>query len=471
MGRPSPPPSGSSRAVATSLLLRAVPLVAAGAAGVALRLGGAPAWLAALGVAAAWLLALEAASAARRPRPPAGATPLAEAAQPDLLSLVREVAARLGAAPPRRVHLSPGVETAAAEAGGLGGGRGPRSITLGVGLLAVADAAELRASVARALARAAGPGAVLERRRAAARRYLRRRGRALAAAPVRWLASGFLGATDGAAAAEAARADGLAAAVVGPDALARARERERVATARFAELLRDEVDPLLEHGYRPTNVYDGFRAFEEERAGAEDGDGRDPRPGRPAPPPLAGAAAPLDRRPARSLLANAERLEREMSERLVAARAPGRAFAPVGWTQVAARVYGPRLADDAARCAARIAAAWGGAATPAAALRTLAPALARRQDEAAALVLDPALADAPGAERAALVEDVLVRTLGALLGAALVERGGAWRSEVGRPLEVVLGQEVLAPHELASRALDDRRSLEETVNRAAADLA
>ncbi|BDG05411.1 M48 family metallopeptidase [Anaeromyxobacter oryzae] len=405
--------------------------------------------------------------------------------QPELLALIRRVAARLGTSMPRHVYLVPDVNAYVAEVGGFLGFGARRVVGVGLGLLAVQTVSQLEGTLAHELGHHAGGdtrlGGLAYRTRAAIARVVESLDRTWISAPFRLYFVLYLRVTQGLSRQQELAADRCGAAVAGAAAQIAALERASRSGVLFGSFLAEEVQPLLECGHRPYNLYDGFRAYEEELAAqgrvarveaALAGGQTDPYDSHPslaervtALRALGAATAPVDDRPARSLLANAERLERELTATLTARAAPGEHLEPVTWPDVAVRVFGPRLVEESRRHAARISRAYGGAATPDAALRALAATLARSHDEAAALVLEPDLAGVPADERGAYVEQIVGRALGALLGASLVDRGGTWRSEVGRPLEVMLGAEVVAPYEVAAEALAHRDALVETVLR------
>jgi Zn-dependent protease with chaperone function len=400
-----------------------------------------------------------------------------EAEQPALLGVVREVAAAVGIAAPRRVYLTAETTASVADAGGILGIGARPVLAIGLGLLSLETVSELRATIAHELGHWAADGARLGP-------LVHRARAALAAVPARGGPLGrpfeayrtlVLRATADLARRQELAADRAAIAVAGAAAHAGALRRAARAAALFDGFVRSEVAPLLDRGHRPDNPWDGLRAYAEEleaqgalgeldaavAAGPRAPD--DPHPSlsdRLAhAASLADPAPSRDGRPARSLLGNPDRVEREVGALLAARLAPGADLAPVSWTEVGARVWGPALAEEGRLLAARLAGASGGAATASAALRALAGSLAAGGDEAAARVLEPGLAALPPDQRREAVGQVVGRALAVLIGEALVERGGAWRSAIGRPLEVALGGAVHAPWIIAEEALRDRDGL------------
>lgn len=361
--------------------------------------------------------------------------------QPELFALLRATAARAGFALPGRVLL--GAEASASSGAG--------ELRLGLGLLSVCSAGELAASVARELGAGPPPG------RAASL--------GLRLAP---------GLAEHLARRRELRADAAAVRAAGRDVHLAALERGASGAALFAAFLEDEVVPLLACGRRPDNAYDGFRAYADERAASP--------ASAPAPPAalaerLARARGvdapeesptPPDLRPARSLLVNPERLERELSGSLAAALAPGAALAPVGWLDAADQVWAPRVAEEARLLAMQLAAAVGCSPTARSALAALVRAVEGGDEASVAAAVDPALAALPPTPRAGPSGEGVARALGALLGAALVERGWRWRAEPGRPLELARDGTTLAPFTEALLALSDRPRLARLLSRAGA---
>jgi Zn-dependent protease with chaperone function len=400
-----------------------------------------------------------------------------EADQPGLVGLVREVAAAVGVPAPRRVHVTPDTAVFVAGAGGvLGVGTTP-VLGIGLGLLSVATVSELRATLAHELGHGAAGGprlGPLAHRVRAALAAIPARGGPLAR-PFEAYRTLLLRATAGPARRQELAADRAAIEVAGAAAHVAALRRAARAAVLFDGFVGSEVAPLLGRGHRPDNPWDGLRAYAEEleaqgAAGELDAAAaaRPPAPDDVHPSlsdrlahaaSLADPAPPRDPRPARSLLGNPDRVEREVGALLAARLAPGAELVPVSWTEVGARVWGPALAEEGRLLASRLAGASGGAATASAALRALAGSLAAGGDEAAARVLEPGLAALPPDERRDAVGRVVGRALAVLIGEALVERGGAWRSAIGRPLEVALGGTVHAPWIIAEEALRDRDGL------------
>lgn len=416
---------------------------------------------------------------------------LREAEQPELVALVRETAAALATGVPRRIFLTADVNAFVAEVGGFLGLGTTRVMAIGLGLLSVDSVSELRATIAHELGHAvAGDtrlGPILHRARTAIDRVAAM-GEGLLSRPLALYRRLFLHVTLDVSRRQELEADRAAVAAAGARAHVSALRREARGGALFDAFLRVEVAPLLARGHRPENLYEGFRAYaaelEAQGATAELDRALEARPTDPhdTHPSLAErvafalalalpdpGAAP-DGRPARALLANAEQVERDVGARLASGTVRGAALEPVPWRDVGARVWAPALAEEGRLLAQRIAVEHGGPATATAALRALVTSLAGANDARAALVLEPSLASVAPAERAGPSRRIVDRALGVLIGQSLVERGGEWRSAVGRPLEVVLSGQVHSPWALAREGLDDRASLARLPQRLAGPL-
>jgi heat shock protein HtpX len=483
-------PSHAARALLALALLAGFYLVALAAAGALLaapiarwRAGGTSA--ADVFLVALAGVVLRGTFLVRGPRFEAPGPEITAAEQPELFAVIRRVATTLGTRMPRHVYLVADVNAYVAEVGGVLGMGSRRVLAVGVGLLAVQTVSELEATLAHELGHHAGGdtrlGSLTYRARGAVARLLASLDGSWVSVPFRLYGTLFMRATQGISRAQELVADRCGAAVAGTASQIGALERTSRSGALFAIFLAEELEPLVELGRRPENLYDGFRAYEEEllaqgriarleaALAGRPTDAYDSHPSLPERVAALRRAVPVERpvddRPARSLLVNPERIERDLTARLTAGAAPGADLEPVSWTDVAAHVFGPHVLEEARRYAERVSGRLGGAPTPDGALRALAVALARSEDEAAALVLEPDLASVPAGDRAGHVAQIVGRALGSLLAASLVERGGAWRSEVGRPLEIMNGATIVAPYEVAAEALADRASLVTVVTR------
>lgn len=54
---------------------------------------------------------------------------------------------------------------------------------------------------------------------------------------------------------------------------------------------------------------------------------------------------------------------------------------------------------------------------------------------------------------------IVTRSLGLLLGASQVEAGGTWQSDIGKPHQIVLGQDLHEPFRVAAEAVRDPEKL------------
>ncbi|HSN90973.1 MAG TPA: M48 family metalloprotease [Anaeromyxobacteraceae bacterium] len=404
-----------------------------------------------------------------------------DADQPVLFALIRKVARRMGTAMPRHVFLLPDVNAFVTEVGGFLGLGTTRVMGIGVGLLGVDSVSQLEATIAHEFGHFAGGdtrlGGLVYRTRAAIGRVLESLEDGWLSKPFAWYGKLFLAVSHGVSRQQELLADRAGVEVAGREAHVTGLEREARGAVLFDRFWAQEVVPLLDRGFRPDDLYQGFRGFaaEAERQGQlarlDEALAREKTGTHDTHPALSDRIAFAralpdpgirhDTRPARDLLRNPEGVEKRMTEHLAGRIARGEPFHPVAWVEVAAKVYAPGLAERGRELAGRM----GGAPTAAGALRALVARLESSRDEEAALAVEPELAGASPPERSEHAPRILAHALGSLLGQTLVEAGGTWRSEVGRPLEVELDGERVEPWRLAAEALEDRSRLRTLLER------
>ena len=419
-----------------------------------------------------------------RPRFEPPGPEIGDADQPVLFAVIRKVARRMGAGMPRHVYLLPDVNAFVTEVGGFLGFGTTRVMGIGVGLLGVDSVSQLEATVAHEFGHFAGGdtrlGGLVYRTRAAIGRVLESLEDGWLSRPFAWYGKLFMAVSHGVSRQQELLADRAGVEVAGREAHVTGLEREARGAVLFDRFWGQEVVPLLDRGFRPDDLYRGFREFaaEAERqghlAGLDESLAREKTHAHDTHPALSDRIAyarslpdpglPLDQSPARDLLREPDRVEQDMTEHLTLRIARGEPFRPVAWAEVAAKVYAPGLAERGRELALRM----GGAGTAAGALEALLARLGASGDEEVALALEPDLAGAPPPERREHAPRVLASALGSLLGQSLVEAGGTWRSEIGRPLEVEVGGERVEPWRLAAEALEDRTRLPSLLARARA---
>jgi len=187
--------------------------------------------------------------------------------QPQLFRVIDAVAQRMGGARPERVYLIPDVNAYVAEVRNLDGKPGlTRVMAVGLGLLNTDTIAQLRATLAHEFGHLRGGetrlGACICRVRNALTRITTLLGPQAPLAQVYDLFSRtFQRITNTMGRVQELAADTCSVEVAGRRAHVEGLRREAVGAVLFSNFLRHEVTPLLEEGYRPTSVYEGYRRY------------------------------------------------------------------------------------------------------------------------------------------------------------------------------------------------------------------
>jgi Zn-dependent protease with chaperone function len=393
---------------------------------------------------------------------------------PALFAVVQEIADTMRTRMPRRVYLIPDVNAFVAEVGGFFGIGATRVMGIGVGLLAVDNVSELKATIAHELGHYAGGdtllGGFVYRTRAAIGRVLEAVSGSLLSKPFELYAKLFLRVSHGVGRHQELAADAAGVSVAGREAHVSGLEREARAAVLLQLFLRGEVSPLLDAGFCPSDLFGGFRRFvaETERRGvhAEIGaalaDAKtDPYDTHPAlaeriafARELPDPGLPLDGRPARSLLSRPERAEDEAATFFLGRIGVKSGLTRLAWDDLAAKFYAPKMAEDARRASERLYPVIGDGDGYAAMTRALLGALGTRDVLKLARVIEPELEKAPSEVEAQVAGPIVRSALAAIFGAALVDCGGRWVTGVGMPLSVELDGESVEPSKLAEAALE-----------------
>lgn len=436
------------------------------------------------GVAVAGLVLLRGSGGAR-------GMPIEATTQPGLVSLVEQVAGRLGCGVPSRIRLVPhaGIDTVARVI--LPGVTLHRELHIGMALIHQLEAGQLRALLAYQLTRWAHRGTLrawLCRLHDHLERWVLETPRAFWTLPCELYARSFLRLARPVSLHERRAADVRAAATVGNRLYARSLLRVFSVSQRFALYLRKEILALVAAGGLPDNIYAGFGAWLESTGhrieDAESFDDIRAATGKMADalPVTSSARAEIverqdrierlsavepwpDTRPARELLSDPEADERKVTPFVVRLfrrqgfSRLGREPERVGWDEVENRIIIPQQRART-RHVLRV---LGQLASHEVGMREgielyLQFLEGRDMRDRLALRLDPGMNNLPPGVYRILVQGIHIRFLGTLVGAALTEdRGFRWSKPIGKPLTLEGAQgEHINPFEMVQDLLEGR---------------
>jgi Zn-dependent protease with chaperone function len=411
-----------------------------------------------------------------------GGVEVADDEEPALWALVRETAEAVGTRAPDAVRLVHDVNASVEERGGmLGLLPGRRVLRVGVALLQVLDAEELRSVLAHEMGHYAGGdtalGAVSYRGSESLRRTVDNLGeRTLLGRLFAAYAALYQRVTLGVRRRQELQADLAAVRSAGPQAHAGALRKVTAAAAAYDFYLDRYVAPLWDEAATPADLYGGYRQLlaeprrQEEMAQvlaaalAADADPYDSHPslaqrlgalGADGASSAVAPGSPVDH-PARAVLRDPAEVERRVAAALTRRATRGAEVRPVAWEEA-----GPVLGAPTQRTAYELAAFVGrleGHDAPA----PLDVVLERCRGGAdsplagplaAALVGD--LDHLPAEEQVRARVDLLAGELADAVGGALVAQGAAsWQLHWGQPLELVGAAGPIALHDEVRAAVE-----------------
>lgn len=364
--------------------------------------------------------------------------------QPRLFALIRQVAQQMNQPMPQEVYLFPEVNAFVATVGGFLGLGGKRVLGVGLGLLAVDNVSQVKATLAHEFGHFAGGDTKLGGLTYATRSVMIRTLQNLAnqgsllVKPFEWVFKLYLRVTQAISRQQELLADEWSVRVAGKTAHITGLRQEALHGASFGLFLQHEVQPLAAFGVTPKNVFEGFRKFsssstmtklEPELAKVLVESKADPYDSHP---PLEERIAyaqglalpdlPVDPTPGTSLIDGAKELEEQFSRLL-----GGSHLKPVDWSEV-----GTAIARGLERRAARVQMRVKGM-TVQHALDVLAQPSLR---DAFAEALQPHLIRWTLPDRKELVHASVVGGLEAYLGILIAQQGFTWRTSPGEPLEL-----------------------------------
>ncbi|MDQ3935946.1 MAG: M48 family metallopeptidase [Actinomycetota bacterium] len=384
---------------------------------------------------------------------------LARDQQPDLHAVVQEVADATGQEPPADVYLTPEVNAAVLDTGGLFGAGGRRVMIIGLPLLDVLTVGQLRAVLAHEFGHYYGGDTRLgpwffRAYDAIARTVTNLEQReSIWQKPFEWYGMFFLRRSAAIKREQEFKADELAAGAAGRSAAIECLNAVHSAGPAFDGYWESEVAPVLGSGARAP-LLGGFRAFRSsenvkrviedglradleqpetdpydthpslrERVGALErlpDDGREPNPG--------------DERPAIALLRDPDRAEQDLLVALFGA--DGATLEPVAWDDVPAKVIVPGWRESFAHFGGALAGITVGG------IAEVATQLERLGRE---LPLPPGIPPDAGPFPSELYEDVAASALDVGLGLALHDAGWSITAAPGDPIELHHGEHHVKP--------------------------
>lgn len=391
-----------------------------------------------------------------------------EADQPRLFALIRQVAQAMGQPMPQEVYLFPEVNAFVANVGGFLGLGGKRVMGVGLGLLAVDNVSQVKATIAHEFGHFAGGdtklGGLIYATRGVMIRTLQNLASqgSLLVKPFEWMFNLYLRITQAISRQQELLADEWSVRIAGKTAHVTGLRQEAMHGTSFGLFLQHEVQPLAAFGVTPKNVFEGFRKFSVSSAykklepvlqkalSEAKGDAFDSHP--PLEERIAWAQGlalpdlPMDATPGTSLVDRADEFEAAFSSQLAVAE-----LKAVDWSEV-----GPALATGLDRRAARVQARVPGM-TVQKALDVLAQ---PSQRDAFAEALDPHLVKWALPDRAEQVQNSIVGGLEAYLGILIAAKGYRWDTSPGEPLELKKDEVVLKLRALVGEVYEGKQPLD-----------
>jgi Zn-dependent protease with chaperone function len=404
-----------------------------------------------------------------RPSMPAPGPEILPDEQPELFALIRDVAGQMKTRMPAHVYLIPDVNAFVAEVGGFMGFGSRRIMGIGLGLLHVDDASQLRATIAHEFGHYAGGdtrlGGVVYATRAAIGNVIGHLGKGWLQKPFSAYGHFYLLVTTRLGRSQELEADRAGIRVAGREAHVEGLKREMRAGVLLSSFVGSELVPLLREGVCPRPLFAGFRTFVA-RAPADKVDraiAERPVDRFDTHPSLAerlsfAAGVPdpevaYDRRDAISLLRNADVWEERVEPYMFNAVGVRGALKRIPWDEIVPVFYGPKLAEEARSLGQRLFPILGAGPQYGHVLTALADALIRGDRGAVVRAVEPKIVSVTMDRRTEIEDGILGRAIGVILGATLVERGGSWETGVGEDLAVRLDGERYPVFELSRKAL------------------
>jgi hypothetical protein len=369
----------------------------------------------------------------------------------------------------------PDVNAFVAEVGGFFGFGARRVMGIGVGLMQVDTVQQLKATLAHELGHYAGGdtklGGFLYRVRSSIVRVVHNLGGGVIASIFISYFRFFLRVTQKISRAQELAADEASVRVAGTEAHIQGLRREARGNILFQIFLRNDLAPLVDAGFRPKDLFTGFRKaskhlaksglkkqLDEALANAET-DEYDTHPALPERIAYAESLPTVemtsDDRPARALLRDAAATERSVGDGMLQRSVEVGKLEAIGWKDVGRRVFGPQLEKEAARRREQMAKAGYAAASLLEAAETAVSAMAEKSVAAWVERFEPKIATLNPGEQAKAARRLVAHVAATCLATAMVERGATWEADPGHEVEVREGEVVHPIYTWATDALTD----------------
>ena len=395
---------------------------------------------------------------------------LTEAEHPRLFAAIRDVARRMEAEMPAEVYLIPDINAFVAQVGGFLGFGGRRVMGIGLGLLAVDNLSQFRATVAHEFGHFKGgetklSGFIYATRAAMIRTLetLAESGRTLLRKPFEWMLHIYLRITQAISRQQELVADEWSLRIAGKQAHITGLRQEGLHATGFSVFLEQEVYPLGRLGVVPDNLFEGYRRYVgssgwervqpklQAQLSERKTDPFDSHPGLEERIAFAEQVQvpdqPMDETPAYTLLSNAEALEKHHTDEL-----RPKALTLIPWSEVGAR-WSELWKGTANRVQARV---------PDFSLARVAGLL---KDAAAresfAETVNPRMVGYRAPDRVERVRGVVLHAVSAYLGSILSRHGLAWTTSPGEPLKLERDGVLVDPTALVEGLLEGTHGPEE----------
>ena len=398
-----------------------------------------------------------------------------EEQEPQLFEVIREVATKMGAKMPSAVYLVPDVNAFVAEVGGFYGIGARRVMGIGVGLLQVDTVQQLKATLAHEFGHYAGGdtrlGGFVYRTRSSIVRVVSSLGGGMAASIFASYFRFFLRVTQKISRAQELAADEASVRIAGTEAHIEGLRREARGGILFQMFLRNELTPLVNAGFRPKELYTGFRRSSKQlaRTGLKktldaalakaETAVYDTHPALPDRIAYAEALPtvemPSDDRLARVLLRDPTATEKNVGDGMLRLSVELGKLEAIAWRDVGRRVFGPQLAKEAERRRKQLAEAGIPAADLWQAAESAVGAMGEKNVVAWASRFELKIGQVAPGDREKVARRVMAHIAAACLATGLVERGASWEAEPGREVEVREGEVVHPVFTWANEAAAD----------------